>query len=57
VGAAGKPVSLYTAIYRQAFEPLAASPYNASLLFALAYLAVLYAVLWLMYRRGIFLKV
>lgn len=57
VGTAGKPVSLYSAIYRQAFQPLTASPYNASLLFALAYLAVLYAVLWVMYRRGIFLKV
>ena len=56
VGAAGKPVSLYTTIYRQVFEPIA-SPYNASLLFALAYLLALYLVLWVMYRRRIFLKV
>ena len=38
------------------FEPLA-SPKNASLLFALSYLAVLYVILWAMYRRRIFLKV
>jgi predicted acyltransferase len=56
VGPAGKPVSLYTTIYRQVFEPMA-SPCNASLLFALAYLAALYLVLWTMYRRRIFLKV
>jgi predicted acyltransferase len=55
-GAAGKPVSLYSTIYRQVFAPMA-SPYNASLLFALTFLAVLYAVLWGMYRRQIFLKV
>ena len=54
--AAGKKVSLYSYIYRSWFEPFAA-PKNASLLFALSYLAVLYAVLWVMYRRRIFLKV
>lgn len=55
-GAAGKPVSLYSTIYRQVFAPMA-SPCNASLLFALAFLAALYVVLWVMYRRQIFLKV
>jgi predicted acyltransferase len=54
--AAGKSVSLYGYIYRTWYEPLAA-PRNASLLFALSYLAVLYVVLWAMYRRRIFLKV
>jgi predicted acyltransferase len=56
VGRAGKPVSLYATVYRRVFEPMA-SPYNASLLFALAYLAALYVILWAMYRRRIFLKV
>jgi predicted acyltransferase len=56
IGAAGKPVSLYTFIYRRFFEPMA-SPYNASLLFALADLLALYLILWVMYRRRIFLKV
>ncbi len=55
-GAGGKTISLYTYIYRTWFGPLAA-PKNASLLFALSYLVVLYAILWVMYRRRIFLKV
>jgi predicted acyltransferase len=55
-GPAGKQISLYTFIYRSWYEPLAA-PKNASLLFALSYLVVLYLVLWIMYRRRIFLKV
>jgi predicted acyltransferase len=55
-GADGQMVSLRTVIYRTAFVPLA-SPVNASLLYALANLAVLYALLYVMYRRGWFLKV
>jgi predicted acyltransferase len=55
-GGAEKSVSLYTYMYRSWFEPLA-SPNNASLLFAAANLFVLYVVLWVMYRRKIFLKV
>jgi predicted acyltransferase len=54
--AARKQVSLYTYIYRSWYEPLA-SPKNASLLFAITYLVALYVVLWLMYRRRLFLKV
>jgi predicted acyltransferase len=54
--AGGRQVSLYNYIYRTWYEPLAA-PKNASLLFALTYLAALYLVLWVMYRRRIFLKV
>jgi predicted acyltransferase len=55
-GGAGKTVSVYTYVYRSWFEPLA-SPNNASLLFAAANLFVLYVVLWVMYRRKIFLRV
>lgn len=55
-GPAGKPLSLYMFIYRRWYEPLAA-PNNASLLFALTYLLVLYGILWVMYRRRVFLKV
>jgi predicted acyltransferase len=54
--AAGREISLYAYIYRTWCEPVAA-PKNASLAFALGYLVVLYAVLWAMYRRRIFLKV
>jgi predicted acyltransferase len=42
-------------IYNTWFVPLA-DPYNASLLFALANLVVLFVVLWVMDRRGIYLK-
>lgn len=42
--------------YRSWFAPLA-SPRNASLLYALAHLAVLFALLAWMYRRRIFLRV
>ena len=52
----GRVVSLKSLIYQHLFVPFA-SPVNASLLFALANLAVLYAVLWVMYKRGVFLKV
>jgi predicted acyltransferase len=44
------------AIYGRLFAPLA-GPYNASLLYALAYVAVLWAAAWLMYRRGWFVRV
>jgi predicted acyltransferase len=41
--------------YTQWFAPLA-DPINASLLFAFANLAVLFVVLWVMDRKGIYLK-
>jgi predicted acyltransferase len=49
-------VSLHTYVYRSFFEPLA-SPANASLLYALANVAICYAAAWLMYRRGWILRV
>ena len=51
----GRAVSLSGLIYTSAFEPLA-SPKNASLLYALANLAVLFLILLVMYRRRIFLR-
>jgi predicted acyltransferase len=54
-GAEGEPVPLQHLIYTRWFVPLA-SPMNASLLFALANLAVLFVVLWVMDRKGIYLK-
>jgi predicted acyltransferase len=56
VGGADKPVSASTWIYTHLFAPLA-SPYNASLLYAFAHLAVLFVVLAWMYRRRMFLRV
>jgi predicted acyltransferase len=43
-------------IYQRGFAPLA-SPANASLLYALAYVLVCWVAMWVLYRRGIFLKV
>lgn len=54
-GAAGT-VSLRDWIYRRFFGGFA-SPYNASLAYALAYVFVLYLAAWLMYRRRWFVKV
>ncbi len=48
-------VSLQSIIYENAFAPLV-SPINASLLYALANVLLLYAVAWVMYRRGWFVK-
>lgn len=52
----GGASTLKGVIYQGAFVPFA-SPVNASLAFAVANLVVLYGVLWVMYKRGIFLKV
>lgn len=54
-GTAGRETSLGSAVYAAWYAPLAA-PKNASLLFALTHLAVLFVVLWWMYRRRLFLK-
>ena len=51
----GRVASLSSLIYAIAFAPLA-SPKNASLLYALANLAVLFVILLWMYRRRIFLR-
>jgi predicted acyltransferase len=49
-------VSWQEFIYQQVFAPLA-SPANASLLYALAYLLICWAAMWVLYRKGIFLKI
>jgi predicted acyltransferase len=54
-GPDGAAISLRGYIYNTWFVPLA-EPVNASLLFAVANLAVLFVVLWLMDRKGIYLK-
>lgn len=55
-GPDGTLVSWHVVIYRGVFVPLA-SPVNASLLYSVVTLGLLYAILWGMYRRGVFLKV
>ena len=43
-------------IYRTLFAPLA-SPINASLLYAVSYTLVMFVIAWVLYKRGVFLKV
>jgi predicted acyltransferase len=43
-------------IYQRIFVPLA-SPANASLLYALAYVLICWAAMWVLYRKRIFLKI
>jgi predicted acyltransferase len=43
-------------LYRAVFAPLA-SPYNASLLYAVVYMLLMYLIAYVMYRRGWFLRV
>ena len=43
-------------VYEHIYAPLA-SPVNASLLYALTYVAILYGVSWFMYRMKWFVRV
>jgi predicted acyltransferase len=54
--AAGHRVSLHSWLYRNTFAALA-SPYNASLVYAVAYVLVIYLVGWFMYRRRWFVRI
>jgi predicted acyltransferase len=47
---------LHKAIYNAAFAPIA-SPYNASLLWALAYTALMFVPAWIMYRRNWIIRI
>jgi predicted acyltransferase len=52
----GDSVSLKHYIYSNIFLPIA-SPINASLLFAISYISIWLFVIWLLYRKNIFIKV
>jgi predicted acyltransferase len=54
-GAEGKAIALKTFLYQNLFVPLA-SPKVASLLWALAYVALLYLIAYVMYRRKWFVR-
>jgi predicted acyltransferase len=54
--AEGKSVSLQTWIFSNIFLPLA-SPINASLMFAICFILVWLFLMWLLYRKQIFIKV
>ena len=55
-GEDGKSVSLHAAVYKSLFASWAA-PVNASLAFAVCFLLVWLGLMWLLYRRNIFIKV
>lgn len=50
------PTNLHVWLYQHLFAWMA-SPMNASLLYAIAYVLVMYAIAYVMYRRGWFLRV
>ena len=43
-------------LYERVFVPLA-NPANASLLYALVYVLICWVAMWVLYRKGIFLKI
>jgi predicted acyltransferase len=51
----GSQISLWTYIFQLVFAPLA-SPINASLIFALAYVLLFFGLAWVMYRFKWFIK-
>jgi predicted acyltransferase len=52
----GSIMSWHEILYENLFAPLA-SPANASLLYAIAYVLACWAVMWVLYRKKVFLKV
>jgi predicted acyltransferase len=52
----GGRVELREWLYEHVFAGMA-SPYNASLLYAIAYVLAMYGIAWVMYRRGWFVRV
>ncbi|MDH5621877.1 MAG: heparan-alpha-glucosaminide N-acetyltransferase domain-containing protein [Gammaproteobacteria bacterium] len=55
--ASGNAVNIKTWLWGSVFEPAFASPYNASLAHAIAYVLLLLGFAWLLYTRKIFIKV
>jgi predicted acyltransferase len=55
-GAEGKQISLQKWIFDSIFLPLA-SPINASLMFAVSYILLWLFLMWLLYRKRIYIKV
>lgn len=55
--ASGKAVNIKAWLWGTVFEPAFASPYNASLAHAIAYVLLLLGFAWLLYSRKIFIKV
>lgn len=52
----GNKVSLSSALYNSIFQPWF-SPVNASLAWAISYVLVWMLILWIMYNKGILVKI
>lgn len=52
-----KPATLKSFIYDHIFKPVGLSAVNTSLLYALTWIALMFAIAWLLYRKRIFIKV
>ena len=52
----GQKMNLWSYIYQNVYAPLA-SPMNASLLFAISFISVMFLVVWFMWKKRWFLKV
>jgi len=52
----GPGMTLEESLYQTLFAPLA-GPSNASLLYAICYVLMCWAAMWLLYRKGLFLKI
>ncbi|HEX9006565.1 MAG TPA: DUF5009 domain-containing protein [Bacteroidota bacterium] len=55
-GTDGNPVALQPWIYQHVFLPIA-SPINASLLYAICFILVMFAVVWALWKKKIIIKV
>ncbi len=55
-GTDGKPIALKSWIFKNLFLQIA-SPINASLMFAISYIVLWLFLMWLLYRKQIFIKV
>lgn len=53
----GKSQGVLSWVYSHLFEPAFASPYNASLAYAIAYVLLLLGLTWILYWQKIFIKV
>ena len=57
VSDAGNSVSLKGYAFHHWFAPLSSDPYIASLLWAIAYVLLWWAVMWVFYRKRVFIKI
>ena len=54
--ASGKSITLKTVIYKNLFTSWL-SPYNASLAYAISFIALSYLAMWILYKKKIFIKI